>query len=240
MKTLHLFIALFAAFVIALTFASCGTEAGQNIDDLEGTRQNTTVSNNPTRPTVTTPPVPTEPTEPTVPTKPTEPTVPTEPTEPTVPTEPTQPTQPTEPQPTDPEVFVPEPATEELNVMLDKILAKYGSSPRDIYDYVHDHYKYKYTKERSTVENALHLLEYGTGSCYNFAALTYYLFQRAGYEVYYISGIGWQNNSYHCWILAYFDDGWYYVDSLYVRSAKLTAADLRRIGYKWDEDAYPS
>ena len=234
MKTLHYFLVLFAAIIIALTIASCGSEAGPNIDAPEGSTQNTTVSNPPTVPTVTTPNGSTAPSAP----EPTEPTVPTEPTEPTVPTEPTQPTQPTEP--TEPEVFVPEPATEELNVMLDKILAKYGSSPRDIYDYVHDHYKYKYTRERSPVENALHLLEYGTGSCYNFAALTYYLFQRAGYEVYYISGIGWQNNSYHCWILAYFDDGWYYVDSLYVRSAKLTSDDLHRIGYKWDEDAYPS
>lgn len=248
MKYLLRFFALILAFSIVLTLISCSADVGvgSDVPTVEGSSQKPTES---VVPTVPTEPNPTEnttvPTEPTVPSQPT-PTEPTEPkhtepapTEPTVPSQPTT-TVPTEPAPTDPTATEPEPATEELNVLLDQILAKYGSSPRDIYDYVHDHFKYKYTRERSMVENALHLLEYGTGSCYNFAALTYYLFQRAGYEVYYVTGIGWQNNSYHCWVLAYFDEGWYYVDSLYVRSAKLTADDLRRIGYKWDEDAYPS
>ena len=127
-----------------------------------------------------------------------------------------------------------------LNAELDRILDTYGNSPQNIYDYVHDHYTYKYAIEETLTENAVHMLEYGTGSCYHFAALTYLLFERAGYEVQYVTGLGWQNRSYHCWIIAKFDDGWFYVDSLYVRSAKLTAADLRRIGYVWDEAAYPA
>ncbi len=222
MKYLHDLIVLISVCIIALALVSCSTEAGVGsyVPTEEGSSQKPTDSTAPTVPTVSV--LPSQP-ETTAPTEPT-----TTPTEPSVPTNPTDPTTPTEP------------ASDELNAKLDQILAKYGSSPRDIYDYVHDHFKYKYTREKSMVENALHLLEYGTGSCYNFASLTYYLFQRAGYEVYYVTGIGWQNNSYHCWILAYFDDGWYFVDSLYVRSAKLTADDLRRIGYSWDEDAYPS
>ena len=40
--------------------------------------------------------------------------------------------------------------------------------------------------------------------------------------------------------MAYFDGGWYFIDSVYVRSAKLTQADLLRIGYKWDESQYPA
>ena len=83
-------------------------------------------------------------------------------------------------------------------------------------------------------------LLYTSGSCYNFAALTYLLFQRAGYDVYYVTGLGWQHGTYHCWILANFDGGWYYVDSLYVRSAKLTADELTKKGYKWDQNAFPS
>ena len=130
--------------------------------------------------------------------------------------------------------------SEKLAKQLDQILDKYGRTPQNIYDYVHDHYKYKYTAEKSLEENARHLLDYGTGSCYNFAALTYLLFQRAGYDVYYVTGLGWQHGTYHCWILANFDGGWYYVDSLYVRSAKLTADQLEKIGYKWDRDAFPS
>ena len=241
-------IVLLTAFSLVLSLPACSGKIGSGADvpSLEGSIPNPTGSTVTTEPTDPNPtdsslpaqtdpslPVTTEPTQPTAPTKP----IPTEPTNPSQPeaSEPTQPTAPT----TTP-TSEPEEATEELNAMLDKILAKYGSSPRDIYDYVHDHFKYKYAREKSKVENALHLLEYGTGSCYHFASLTYFLFQRAGYEVYYVTGIGWQNNSYHCWVLAYFDGGWYYVDSLYVRSAKLTAEDLRRIGYSWDEDAYPS
>ncbi len=127
-----------------------------------------------------------------------------------------------------------------LNSKLDAILNKYGRTPRNIYDYVHDNYTYKHAKEGSIEENALYLLENGTGSCYHFASLTYMLFERAGYETRYVTGLGWQNHTYHCWIMANFDGGWYFVDSLYVRSAKLTASDLKRIGYEWDESAYPS
>lgn len=127
-----------------------------------------------------------------------------------------------------------------LNQKLDAILQKYGRSPKNIYDYVHDHYTYKHAKEGTIEQNALYLIENGTGSCYHFASLTYMLFVRAGYDTRYVSGLGWQNHTYHCWIMANFDGGWYFVDSLYVRSAKLTAADLKRIGYEWDESAYPS
>lgn len=130
--------------------------------------------------------------------------------------------------------------TEELAGKLDQILDQYGRSPQNIYDYVHDHYTYKWAEEKSVEENALHILKYGTGSCYNFASLTYLLFDRAGYDVYYVTGKGWQRGDYHCWILANFDGGWYYVDSLYVRSGKLTADELTEKGYKWDKDAYPS
>lgn len=130
--------------------------------------------------------------------------------------------------------------TAALEKKLDDILNKHGRTPRNIYDYVHDNYTYKHAAEGTIEENALYLIENGTGSCYHFASLTYMLFKRAGYDVRYVTGLGWQNHTYHCWVLANFDGGWYYVDSLYVRSAKLTADDLKRIGYEWDESAYPS
>ncbi len=129
--------------------------------------------------------------------------------------------------------------SDQLNQKLDEILNKYGRTPRAIYDYVHDHYKYKYAPEKSKEENAMYLIENGTGSCYHFAALTYLLFKRAGYETYYVTGLGWQHHTYHCWIMAKFDGGWYHVDSLYVRSAKFTSARAREIGYEWDESNYP-
>lgn len=130
--------------------------------------------------------------------------------------------------------------TDALNKKLDAVLKQYGRTPKNIYDYVHDHYTYKHAAEGSIEENALYLMENGTGSCYHFAALTYLLFKRAGYDTRYVTGLGWQNHTYHCWIMANFDGGWYFVDSLYVRSAKLTASDLKRIGYEWDEAAYPA
>lgn len=89
-------------------------------------------------------------------------------------------------------------------------------------------------------EMALYAIKYGKGSCYQFTALTYLLLKRAGYDAYYIDGNGWQGGGPHTWVMAYFDGGWYFIDSVYVRSAKLTQADLLRIGYKWDESQYPA
>ncbi len=130
--------------------------------------------------------------------------------------------------------------TAALNQKLDAILNKHGRTPLAIYNYVHDNYKYKHAAEGSIEENALYLMENGTGSCYHFAALTYLLFKRAGYDTRYVTGLGWQTHTYHCWIMANFDGGWYHVDSLYVRSAKMTADTMKKIGYEWDESQYPS
>lgn len=128
----------------------------------------------------------------------------------------------------------------ETKAKLQEILNKYGKSPNQIYNYVHDNFKYKYVAEKSVEENAKYMLNNGTGACYNYAALTYLLFREAGYNTYYVTGKGWQPGDYHCWILAEFDGGWYYVDSLYVRSAKLTKAQLIKLGYEWNSDKYPA
>ena len=195
MKYPHYLIVLIFICIIALALVSCGTEVGVGsyVPTEDATSQKPTdslVTTVPTAPAASTLPSQPETTVPTrVPTMPTEPSEPIAPTDPITPTDPTKPTESTMPT---------EPASDELIVLLDAILAEYGSSPQNIYDYVHDHFKYKYTREKSMVENAMHLLEYGTGSCYNFAALTYYLFQRAGYEVYYVTGLGWQHGTYHC------------------------------------------
>lgn len=131
--------------------------------------------------------------------------------------------------------------TQALNQKLDDILAKNGRTPKAIYDYVHGHMTYKSMARGSSYEEmALYAIKYGKGSCYQFTALTYLLLKRAGYDAYYIDGNGWQGGGPHTWVMAYFDGGWYFIDSVYVRSAKLTRADLLRIGYKWDESQYPA
>ena len=131
--------------------------------------------------------------------------------------------------------------TQALNQKLDDILAKNGRTPKAIYDYVHGHMTYKSMARGSSYEEmALYAIKYGKGSCYQFTALTYLLLKRAGYDAYYIDGNGWQGGGPHTWVMAYFDGGWYVIDSVYVRSAKLTRADLLRIGYKWDESQYPA
>ena len=131
--------------------------------------------------------------------------------------------------------------TQALNQKLDDILAKNGRTPKAIYDYVHGHMTYKSMARGSSYEEmALYAIKYGKGSCYQLTALTYLLLKRAGYDAYYIDGNGWQGGGPHTWVMAYFDGGWYFIDSVYVRSAKLTRADLLRIGYKWDESQYPA
>ena len=60
-----------------------------------------------------------------------------------------------------------------------------------------------------------------------------------GYEVEFVRGLGWQNGTEHCWIMFKEADGWYFMDSLYVRSSKLTTKQCKDIGYKWNPHVHP-
>lgn len=128
----------------------------------------------------------------------------------------------------------------ELYEGLQDIIDKQGKNYQKIYTYINKNKTYRSMAEGDSIEQmAYYMLTHKSASCYYFAAFTYLLMQKAGYEVSFVRGLGWQNGTEHCWIMFKETDGWYFMDSLYVRSAKLTAKQCKEIGYKWNPDIHP-
>ena len=129
---------------------------------------------------------------------------------------------------------------DELYSGLRNIISDNGSDYVDVYNYVHDNKTYRSMDEGESIEQmAYKTLTSKSVSCYYFAAFSYLLMKQAGYEVEFVRGLGWQNGTEHCWIMFKETDGWYFMDSLYVRSSKLTKKQCEDIGYKWNPHVHP-
>lgn len=129
---------------------------------------------------------------------------------------------------------------EELYDGLQDIIDSKGADYQSIYNYVNKNKTYTSMAEGESIEQmAYYTLTHKSASCYYYAAFTYLLMKQAGYPVDFVRGIGWQHGTEHCWIMFQDTDGWYFMDSLYVRSAKLTTAECVEIGYKWNPDVHP-
>lgn len=128
----------------------------------------------------------------------------------------------------------------ELYEGLQDIIATKGSDYQSIYTYVNKNKTYRSMAEGESIEQmAYYAMTNKSSSCYYFASFTYLLMKQAGYQVSFVRGLGWQNGTEHCWIMFKDTDGWYFMDSLYVRSAKLTTKQCKEIGYKWNPDVHP-
>ena len=128
----------------------------------------------------------------------------------------------------------------ELYESLQDIIDRNGSDYQSIYTYVHSNKTYASKAEGESIEQmAYYTLTHKSASCYYFACFTYLLMQQADYQVDFVRGLGWQNGTEHCWIMFKDTDGWYFMDSLYVRSAKLTTKQCKDKGYKWNPDVHP-
>lgn len=131
-----------------------------------------------------------------------------------------------------------------LKYHLRKILKKYGTSQRNIFDYAsnHDIFSYKVMNKGASPEDmVVYILKYHKGSCYHFAYLTQALYREAGYECEVvigtvISGVSGQRSE-HYWNKVKFPDGWFYVDAEYPWKSggvyKKTAAQMRELSYRW-------
>jgi hypothetical protein len=129
---------------------------------------------------------------------------------------------------------------EELYDGLRNIISDNGSDYVDVYNYVQKNKTYRSMDEGESIEQmAYKTLTSKSVSCYYFAAFTYLLMKQAGYQVEFVRGLGWQNGTEHCWIMFKEADGWYFMDSLYVRSSKLTTKQCKDIGYKWNPHVHP-
>jgi len=130
---------------------------------------------------------------------------------------------------------------ENLNNYLDDLLRRYGRSPGNIYDAVHDNMTYKWAPEGNSCEEmACYAINNGKGACYHYAALGYCLFKRAGYEVIIISGINGRTGNDHKWLYVKTDTGWIYVDPVYSNGRNMTEQFLLDLGCKWDRSALPT
>lgn len=129
---------------------------------------------------------------------------------------------------------------EELYSGLRNIISDNGADYVDVYNYVQKNKTYRSMDEGESIEQmAYKTLTSKSVSCYYFAAFTYLLMKQAGYQVEFVRGLGWQNGTEHCWIMFKEADGWYFMDSLYVRSSKLTTKQCKDIGYKWNPHVHP-
>lgn len=128
-----------------------------------------------------------------------------------------------------------------LNEYLDFYLDKYGRTPQNIYDAVHDNMTYKYDdKGASYEEMTCYAINNGKGACYHYAAFGYMLFKRAGYEVYVVEGINGRTGNNHMWLYVKMEDGWFYVDPVYNAGAKMTEEYLINNGSSWDKSSLPT
>ncbi len=128
-----------------------------------------------------------------------------------------------------------------LNAFLDDILDRYGRSEYNIYCAVRSLMSYKYTDCGASIEDmAVYAINNGKGACWHFASLSYMLYKRAGYDVYYVDGGTGRTGNQHRWIYVKFNNGtYYYVDTVYPDGYKATATSLKNLGYKWDSSKLP-
>lgn len=140
---------------------------------------------------------------------------------------------------------------------LDDLIFSIGKDKKKLFDYVVSHMSYSYSKlsdaQRKANINSLEKVKKNEGElaavaiknrggiCYNFAAFTKTLLQRAGYDVQYIFGSN--KNGTHCWVLIHTSDGYRHLDA--VRNAyQFTDSQMKSSSktkdFKWDKSKYPA
>ncbi len=119
-------------------------------------------------------------------------------------------------------------------------------TPQDIYNYVRGHMTYKTMAKGELADMAVYAINYQRGSCYYYAALTYYLSKACGYDAHVIIGRGLDVNGdgvpdseEHAWVLIQYDGAWRHLDPLQKQYLKTDNEILAR-GYEWDRSAFPA
>lgn len=132
-------------------------------------------------------------------------------------------------------------AADTLQVYIRDILKSTGTSTSAIYNYVHYNYKYKYFTKSTPDQMVLRILQNKKGACYDFANLTKYLLEAAGYECYIVVGDSFNpnNGNEHDWVLVKVDGVWRHMDTqrgVYLK----TDAQMKNLGYGWSAQGLPA
>lgn len=136
---------------------------------------------------------------------------------------------------------------ENLDEYLESLLDKHGRSLRAIYDYVHDGFTFRSTVKTDVTTMACRILNTGSGSCWDYAALTSLLLKKAGYNCQIIVGVG-AIASEHNWVIVEVESGvWRHMDTQHTKETfLLTDEELEArngkspyVNYEWDKSKYP-
>ena len=146
--------------------------------------------------------------------------------------------------------------TKNYKTYLDDIIFKTGKDKKKLFSYVVNNMSYSYSKISSAQKKAninsldkvkkneavlttVAITKRG-GICYNYAAFTKTLLQRAGYNVQYIYGSN--RNGAHCWVLIKTDGKYRHLDAVrnaYLFTDKQMSSSSKTRDFKWDKSKYP-
>ena len=134
-----------------------------------------------------------------------------------------------------------------LEPYLHYLLTIYGDDLRSIYDYVHDGFEFRATDKEDIISMTCRMLNTGSGSCWDYAALTYELLTAAGYNAQIVIGVGAIADE-HNWVIVEVEPGvWRHMDTQHTMETFLVTDDWLEgrngqseyVHYEWDRDAYP-
>ncbi|MCC8072848.1 MAG: fibronectin type III domain-containing protein [Clostridiales bacterium] len=140
---------------------------------------------------------------------------------------------------------------------LDDILFITGTSKKAIFNYVCNNMSYSYSKissaQRKANINSLSRVKSNEdilasvaiskrgGICYNYAALTKTLYERAGYDVQYV--VGSNRNGKHCWVIIKTSDGYRHIDTVrgaYCYTDSKMKSSSKTKDFSWNKSSYPT
>lgn len=134
--------------------------------------------------------------------------------------------------------------TNTLPVIIDDWIFDNGKEIRTIFDYVRNKISYR-NLGNDTVENlCVNVLRYGTGACYHYGALLYYMLDRAGYEAIIVDGIDlYTGGGPHRWNMVKVDGSWYHIDATPIIGLPdyyLVKDSAIEGVFSWDRSKYPA
>lgn len=134
--------------------------------------------------------------------------------------------------------------TNTLPIIIDDWIFDNGRDIRTIYNYVTRKISYRNLRD-DTVENlCVHVLRYGTGACYHYGAMLYYMLDRAGYDTLIVDGIDdYTGGGPHRWNMVKVNGNWYHIDATPIIGLPeyylVTDSVIEQV-FSWDRDKYPA
>ena len=127
------------------------------------------------------------------------------------------------------------------------LLERFGSSPREIYDYVVKNYTFRFKEKTDVRSMAIRMFNTGYGACWDFAAVTQLLLEAAGYRTLWVVGESGLRES-HDWLLVEMEEGvWRHMDTMRrqyliynLTDEELAAYDGVAGSYVWDRAKWTS